>query len=237
MIEIRKQIVAIGGGGFSSEPENPVLDLYLLDQAEASIPAVCFIPTASGDDPAYISAFYAAYNRYECKPSHLSFFSRTPDLRSLILGQDVIYVGGGNTRSMLAVWRDWGLVELLREACKSGVLLAGVSAGAICWFEQGLTDSYEDELTALDCLGFLGGSCSPHYDSEPDRRPAYHRFMMSNTVLPGYAVEDGAAAHFVDGELLQVVSWRSQAKAYRVSRSAGSVLEESLDVRRLGQAG
>ncbi len=236
MDETRKQIIAVGGGGFSSEPENPALDLYLLEQARGATPAVCFLPTASGDDAAYIASFYAAFTRYECHPSHLSFFSRTPDLRSLLLRQDVIYVGGGNTKSMLAVWRDWGLPELLKEACQSGVLLAGVSAGAICWFEQGLTDSYEEELAALDCLGFLSGSCSPHYDGEPERRPAYHRLLLEDAVSPGYAVDDGAAVHFVDGQLHRVVSWRTHAKAYRVSRASQSVVEEALEVRRLDDA-
>jgi dipeptidase E len=229
-----RQIIPIGGGGFGSGPDNPALDLFILEQAGVLSPRVCFIPTATGDDSGYLQSFHEAFSRYDCQRSHLLFFDRTPDLRSVVLNQDVIFVGGGNTRSMLAVWRDWGLVELLREAWQSGTVLAGVSAGAICWFEQGLTDSYSDRLEVLDCLGFLKGSCSPHYDGELERRPSYHRFMKAGTVVPGIALDDGAAAHFVEGELSGVVTSRPNARAYRVVPAGGGVQEIPMDVRYLG---
>src|ERR1700729_3797722 len=111
----------MGGGGFSANPENPLLDLYILKQVRTSNPSVCFIPTASGDSESYIAKFYAAYSKLKCRPTHLRFFQRTPDLRELILGQDVVYVGGGNTKSMLAVWQDWGLPRILRRAWNEGV--------------------------------------------------------------------------------------------------------------------
>jgi dipeptidase E len=123
------------------EPDNLTLDRYILAQARVPEPAVAFVPTASGDADASIVRFYTAFSGLPCRPSHLALFRRTPDLRSYLLAQDVIYVGGGNTKSMLAVWREWGLLELLREAWASGIVLAGISAGAICWFEQGVTDS------------------------------------------------------------------------------------------------
>jgi peptidase E len=153
-----KQINALGGGGFSTEPENPALDLYVLEQAATPNPAVCFAGTAAGDADRYIVNFYSAFTRYDCRPSHLSFFDRTPDIRESLLKQDVIYVGGGNTKSLLGVWREWGLPQILREAWDSGVVLAGISAGAVCWFEQGVSDSYAGSLTLLDCLGFLKGA-------------------------------------------------------------------------------
>src|SRR6476659_5432976 len=140
-----RQIIAMGGGGFSMEPENLTLDRYVLAQAGLAEPRVSFLPTASGDVDSYAASFYTAFARLPCQPSHLMFFRRTPDLREHVLSQDVIYVGGGNTKSMLGVWREWGLPEILREAWEAGVVLAGVSAGCICWFEQGLTDSFEGD--------------------------------------------------------------------------------------------
>ena len=143
-----------------------------------------FVPTASGEPDHYVASFYAAFLKLGCRPSVLTFFKRTPDLRSFLLDQDVIYVGGGNTKSLLALWRDWGVAEILREAWQSGIVLTGVSAGAICWFEQGLTDSFSDGLRPLDCLGFLPGSCCPHYDGEAQRRPSYHRLLAAGKSPP-----------------------------------------------------
>ena len=229
----QSQVIALGGGGFSVEPEEFRIDLYVLQQAHVSNPRICFLPTASGDAEGYISTFYGAFSRYNCRPSHLTLFARTPDLRSHILQQDVIYVGGGNTKSMLALWREWGLDSVLKEAWEAGVVLAGVSAGAICWFEQGLTDSFADRLAVLNCLGFLKGSCCPHYDGEAERRPAYTSALLENRILPGYALEDGAAAHFVAGDFHRAVIARPNAKAYRVQVVNGAVEEESLSNRTL----
>ena len=134
-------IIAIGGAGFSADLPNLALDRYILDQTKNDRPNVLFIPTAPGDSDPYIAKFYAAYATLDAKPRHLTFFQRTPDLEALILAQDAIHVGGGNTKSMLAVWREWGLPDLLGKASAAGIVLAGISAGAICWFEQGVTDS------------------------------------------------------------------------------------------------
>ncbi len=147
MAEIKsRQIIALGGGGFSMEPENLSLDRYILEQAGVERPKVCFIGTASGDADGYLANFYTAFSSLDARPSYLPLFKRTPDIRGRLLNQDVIYVGGGNTVSMLAVWREWGLPEVLEEAWHSGIILAGVSAGAMCWFEHGLTDSFEGKL-------------------------------------------------------------------------------------------
>jgi peptidase E len=142
----------------------------------------------------------------------------------------VIYVGGGNTKSMLAVWRDWGLPELLREAWTSGIVLAGISAGAICWFEHGVTDSFAGPLRPLACLGFLPGSCCPHYDGEAARRPTYHQLLSTGEIAPGVAIDDGAALHFVDTAIHGVVASRRGATAYRVQMHNGVVHEEALPV-------
>jgi dipeptidase E len=144
-----QHIIAIGGGGFATE-DNVLIDRYVLAQARARRPKVLFVPTASGDDAALIARYYTAFTPLACRPSHLTFFKRTPDLRKLLLAQDVIYVGPGNTKSMLALWNDWGLPQILREAWDKGIVLAGTSAGSICWFEQGTTDSYADRLRVLD---------------------------------------------------------------------------------------
>lgn len=225
-----RQIIALGGGGFSMEPDNLTLDRYILAQAHTERPAVAFLPTASGDSDAYVMRFYAAFSGLSCRPSHLYFFHRTPDLRSYLLSQDIVYVGGGNTRSMLGVWREWGLPEILREACEAGVILAGISAGAICWFDQGLTDSSVGDLQPLQCLGFLPGSCVPHYDGEAARRPTYHRLLKTGEMQPGLAIEDGAAVHFVDGGVHRVVASRWEATAYQVRVQNGVVEEEPLPV-------
>lgn len=212
------------------EPDNLTLDRYILAQVRVPEPAVAFVPTASGDADAYIVRFYTAFSRLPCRPSHLALFRRTPDLRSYLLAQDVIYVGGGNTKSMLAVWREWGLPELLREAWASGIVLAGISAGAICWFEQGMTDSFVGQLRVLDDLGFLPGSCCPHYDGEVDLRPAYHQLLLNGEIAPSFALDDGAAIHFINTDVHRVVASRRGAKAYRVRATHSAVQEEPMPV-------
>jgi dipeptidase E len=229
----KRQIIAMGGGGFSMEPENSALDRYVLAQARRANPSVCFIATAGGDSDSYIARFYTAFTKLRCRPTHLKLFARTPDLRALIAAQDVIYVGGGNTKSMLAVWREWQLPQLLRRAWSNGTVLAGISAGAICWFEAGLTDSWADRLAVLPCLGFLPGANCPHYDGETERRPALHRLLSRGAVQPTLALDDGAAAHFVGRRLARVVTSRPAAGAYRVARRQGRVVETPLPVRRL----
>jgi peptidase E len=221
-------IIAIGGAAFSAEPRNLAIDRYILDQTKKQRPNVLFIPTATGDADPYIAKFYAAYASLDAKPLHLSFFQRTVDLRAVISAQDAIYVGGGNTKSMLAVWADWGLADLLKQALASGTVLAGVSAGAICWFEQGVTDSWADSLRPLDCLGFIAGSCCPHYDSEAERRPSYHALLAKGSLTPGIAIEDGVAAHYRHGRLERVVASRPRARAYHVTAASGVVKEDPI---------
>ena len=212
-----RQIIALGGGGFSMEPDNQLLDLYILKQANKSTPKICFIPTASGDADNYIQRFYNAFRQHDCEPSHLSLFSPpTRDLESFILSKDILYVGGGNTKNLLALWKEWGLDVILRKAWEQGVILAGISAGSLCWFEQGVTDSFGDGLEPIQCLGFLKGSHCPHYDGESDRRPAYQNLIATQVIQAGVAADDGVAVHYIDSEIHQVVSSRPNAKAYAV---------------------
>jgi peptidase E len=154
-------------------------------------------------------------------------------LKEALLTQDVIYVGGGNTKSMLAVWRDWDVSRLLRRAWNNGTVIAGISAGAICWFRKGVTDSWGHGLTGLPCLGFLPGTCCPHYDGEPERRPALHRLVASGAVPRALALDDGAAAHFVDRKRLRIVTSRPNARAYDVRRRGTGAVETALPVTSL----
>ncbi|HEY5041963.1 MAG TPA: peptidase E [Verrucomicrobiae bacterium] len=230
----KTQIISMGGGGFSMEPDNPLLDIYFLQQTGKRTPKICFIPTASGDSENYIARFYSAFSKLNCVPSHLSLFKPpTADLESFILGHDAVYVGGGNTRSMLALWREWKLDLILRAALRAGCVLGGISAGAICWFEQGLTDSIPGKLTPLSCLGFLPGSCTPHYDGERERRPALHNLIAAGKMISGVAIDDGAAVHYINSELFKVISSRSKARAYQVRKSSSKIVEKALPVRHL----
>ncbi|MGZ8263858.1 MAG: Type 1 glutamine amidotransferase-like domain-containing protein [Burkholderiales bacterium] len=233
---MRRQILAIGGMALPPELDNLLLVRYFLELTKRKKPNVLYIGTATGDAETGRLRFYAGFSQFDCKPAHLTFFARTPrDLESLVMEQDAIFVGGGNTRSMLAVWKDWGLDLHLRKAWENGVVLGGGSAGSICWFEQGVTDSIAGPLTALRCLGLLPGSNCRHYDSEPERRPTFRKFVATGKILDGVAAEDGVALHYVGNRLAHVVSSRPRAKGYRLTRSGRRAIERRLPTRYLGR--
>lgn len=226
-----RQIIAMGGGGFSMEPLNPLLDLYILRQARSNKPKVCFLPTASGDADNYIERFYESFNKHECLPTHLSLFNPpTQDLESFVMEQDILYVGGGNTRNLLVLWREWQLDSYVERALDSGIVCAGLSAGSLCWYEEGVTDSYGrvTPLGKIEGLGFLPGSHCPHYDGETNRRPAYHALIRSGALLDGVAADDGVALHYKDSRLHQVVSSRPNGRAFHVRLANGEVHEEEI---------
>ena len=224
-----QQIIALGGGGFSMEPDNPALDQYVIDQTGKASPSVCFLGQAGAENPDYALRFYQAFARLGARPTHLALYGwPVVDPEPILLAQDVIYVGGGNTRNMLALWQAWDLPRILRQALENGTVLAGISAGANCWFEQGITDSIAPELGVMACLGWLPGSFCPHYDGEVQRRPTFHRLLAEDRVKPGYAADDGAAFHFVDGSLHKIVSSRPNARGYRLEKREGNVVEESI---------
>ncbi|MGA9225178.1 MAG: Type 1 glutamine amidotransferase-like domain-containing protein [Mesobacillus sp.] len=230
-----RQIIALGGGGFSMEPDNPLLDLYILAQTKKQNPKVCFVPTASGDSENYISRFYKSFESHNCVPSHLSLFSPpSRDLEDYVMDKDVIYVGGGNTKNLIALWKDWSLDAILKKAWQDGIVMAGISAGSICWFEAGVTDSFGEGLEPLKSLGFLKGSNCPHYDGEADRRPIYQRLVSAGQIPGGLAADDGAALHFIGSELHKAVSSRREAKAYQVDLIEGKLREEVLNTEYLG---
>jgi dipeptidase E len=215
-----RHIVAMGGAGLGT-----ALDDYILGLARG--PRVCFVPTASAESPEFVIRFYDTFAR-KAEPSHLSFFPWPPEqLRDFVLGQDVVYVGGGNTANMLAVWRVHGMDDALREAWDQGIVLCGSSAGMICWFEAGLTDSFGPQLEGMrDGLGFLPGSACPHYDGEELRRPRY-RELVDGGFPAGYAAEDGVGLHFAGTELTEIVAAEPGKRAYRVEPGS----EEPLDAR------
>ena len=223
---MKKQIIAIGGGGFGRSPGEGLIEKYILDQSEKNDPKISFIPTATGDNEAYKVNYYSTFSKLHCSPSHLDLFKRTPNLKDLILKQDIIFVGGGNTKSMLAVWKDWGLDILLKEAYEKGVIMSGVSAGAICWFDQGVTDSWAEDLKIMDCLGFIEGACCPHYDEEPQRKPSLNKFITEKVLKSCYAVDGGCALHIEDEKEFKSVVFSENKNSFLVEMKDNKVAEK-----------
>ena len=224
------QIIALGGHSITSNKEDVTLSRYLLDQVQDGRPHICFLSQGSGEDAFYVANFYRHFLELDALPSDLSLFRpHTADVAAFLLDQDIIYIGGGNTKSMLALWREWDVDKILRQCWQQGTLLSGVSAGAICWFDQGLTDSIPGSLTALPCLGFLAGSCSPHFDGEAERRPTYRRLISDGKMAGGYGIDDNAALHFVGCEPPRVVASRADAAAYRVEPTPSGISESKLN--------
>ncbi|MFF1274764.1 Type 1 glutamine amidotransferase-like domain-containing protein [Streptomyces marokkonensis] len=226
--------LALLGGGFSTDDDG-LLDDWLLGHVRGPRPKVCFVPTASGDASAYTEKFLDAFGTRECEPSVLSLFRRElgdEALRAFLLSQDVVYVGGGNTANLLAVWRVHGVDRLMREAYERGTLLCGISAGANCWAEGSHTDSFGPLTYLADGLGLLPGSVCPHYDGEPGRRDSYRAAVAGGVLPAGWAVEDGVGALFADGRLVEAVTRRPEARLYRVQAGAGDEAHErALDCR------
>src|SRR5437773_98904 len=219
-----RRILACGG----RQLYHPALTRYLFSLSSKPRPRVLFLPTASGDKADYLLTFYQAMAGMDCEPSHLPLFdleASRPAER--IRGADIVMVGGGNTANMLAIWRLHGIDRALRDAYDAGTVLTGWSAGCICWFEAGITDSFTMELGPLnDGLRLLGGSACPHYDSQERRRPVYAREIGAG-LPPGIALDDAVAARYDDERLIEIVSARPEGGAYRVEASG----EQRLPVR------
>jgi peptidase E len=230
-----RQIVAFGGGGFSMESGNPLLDDYVLGLTGARRPKVCFLPSASGDADHYVVRFYRAFPAERCEASHISLFRREQgpdDLRTHLLEQDLIYVGGGSVVSLLGVWRAHGIDAILREAWERGVILCGLSAGSLCWFSDAVT-GFHGAPRAVEGLGLLPFSNCVHYEPGSGRRRAYRDFVRAG-MSPGYAAEDGAALHFVGSELSRVVASRPEARGYRLDALGERVVEMRIATTYLG---
>jgi dipeptidase E len=218
-------IVPIGGGKFCDG-----LARFLIGLSGKVRPRLLYIGTASAEDPEQALRSYDRFGQV-AEVSRLEFFPWPPeDLRSTVLDQDLVFVGGGNTANMLAIWRLHGVDELLAEALEAGVVLAGSSAGGICWFEQGVTDSFGPQPERMDCLGFLSGSFCPHWDDEEQRRPRYHG-LLKDGLAAGYAADAGVGLHFVDRELQEAVGCDEGSGAYRLEVVDGEVVETPVSTR------
>lgn len=229
-------VVATGAGKAMMERRTDPTHDYILGLTGKERPRVLFVGTATGDDAAYILSFYRTYDSDRCAPHHLTLFHRDlDDLAGFVGGFDVIHVGGGNTANMLDVWRRQGLDEILRERWEdpaSNVVFTGGSAGGICWFEGGTTDSYGPTLQVLpEGLGFLAGSFCPHYDAEDQRRPLYHRALIDGTLPAGYAVGNLQSLHFDGDDLVTAISPVEEPLALRVEARDGQIVETPLPVR------
>jgi aminopeptidase N len=220
-----RNIIAIGGGGFGRNPSEGIIEEYILKQTKKKKPNICFIPTATGDNDAYKVNYYATFSKLNCNPTHLDFFKRTPDLKKLISEQDAIFVGGGNTKSMLAVWKEWQLDKILKKAYKEGTVMSGVSAGAICWFQNGITDSWDSDLKIMPCMNFVKGTCCPHYDEEPERKPIVKKIILTNKVKKIFAIDGGAALHIKNEKYFKSVIFKIAKSSYAVSSNKGNLIE------------
>ena len=232
-MDMEPAIVAIGGGSLN-EGAGPQLEDYVLSLADAPEPRVCFIPTASGDSPAAIARFYEFFTARDCRPCHLGLFDRkVSDLAAFLRQQDVVYVGGGNTATMLAIWRLHGLDAALREAWQQGVVLAGSSAGASCWHAASVVDSFGPTTPLPDGLGFIPASFCPHYDSAPERRPVFQQSVGAGLIPAGIAAEDGVAVRYTGTEVAEIVASRAGARAWRLEQTPEGASETLLEPRLL----
>ncbi len=223
------QIVAIGGGGFGRAMGNMKIEKYILSLSKSSKPRICFIPTASGDNDLYKLSFYRVFSRLNCFPSHIDFFKRTIDLEKCILDQDIVYVGGGNTRSMLAIWREWGLDEILKKAYQKGVIMSGVSAGAICWFEKGITDSKADGLSLMSCLNFVNANCCPHFDEEPERIPYVEKIINNNIIDSCIGIEGDCALHLINEKPYKSIDFGEKKNSYLIKVFENDLVKIAFD--------
>jgi len=231
-------VLAVGGGMLMPRDAVPLQVKYAIELTGQARPRLCVLNTAVGDDPNAYLRFYDRLAETPARVRHLALFPmpNVTDPEDLLMSQDVIFVGGGSVANMVAVWRVHGIDEILRKAWHAGIVLAGSSAGGICWFEGGTTDSFGVRLRPFtDGLGMLAGSFCPHYNSEPERRPLYRRLVADGSLPDGVACDDGAGAHYVDETLAELVADRPEANAYRVAADgAGGAFETVLDVRFLG---
>jgi dipeptidase E len=225
---MKKQIIVSGGGGFARKNSSHAFERYIIAQTQKENPRICFLPQASNEDVGYVLNFTETFHALGARPEWVSLFGRVEDSwKDKLLNADIIYVGGGNTKSMIALWKAWGVDEILRQAYHKGIVMAGVSAGMICWFEQGITDSVWP-LGVVEGLGFLKGSCCPHFDSEVERQEVYLGKVKAGDVIPGIALEDDTAAHFIDGILHAIITDKANKKAFAVANIGLQEIKKTL---------
>jgi len=221
-----KNIVAIGGGGFGRSLGSLEIEKYIISLISKKRPKICFIPTASGDSSLYKLNFYRAFSKLDCITSHIDFFSRTENLEEKVLTQDIIYVGGGNTKSMLAVWKEWNLHKILRDAYQKGIVMSGVSAGAICWFEKGITDSFAETLNIIDCLGLVEGISCPHFDEEKEREPYVNDVIQRGIIESCICIEGNCALHIKNDFEYSSIDFGNGKKCFLVTKDNNNLIKE-----------
>lgn len=222
----KKNIVAIGGGGFGRSLGNLKIEKYIISLVRKNRPKICFIPTASGDNDLYKLNFYRAFSNLNCITSHIDLFSRTENLEDKVLSQDIIFVGGGNTKSMLAVWKDWNLDNILKTGYERGIVMSGVSAGAICWFDKGITDSFAERLEIIDCLGIVNGIACPHYDEEKEREPFVKKIIQTQKINSCICIEGNCALHIKDDFKYESINFGIEKKCLKISMKNDMFIEE-----------
>lgn len=222
MCSTERQIIALGGGGFSDEPDNLFLDGYVLAQSPKSKPGICFIASAGGDAKDYIDRFYSSYRKLPCEPSHIELTkTKLPydKLKTFLLSRDIIFIGGGSTAFLMSLFKKLRMKGILRAAWNKGVILSGMSAGAMCWFAEGFTNPSGNIFRRLRCLGFLEGSFCPHYNKGNQLRRVFRKMIRSGELSSGYGVEDGVALHFIQTKLSAVISSRADGKAFYIKEN------------------
>lgn len=228
---MQKQIIASGGDGFLMS-DNHLFDCYILSCSEKKQPKICFLPTASGDNPDLSKYFVYLFNNYGADASYLNLIEpNVDDIEDFLMDQDIIYVGGGNTKSMLGIWREWGVDSTLKKAYDKGIILSGISAGSVCWFDECLSDCYRNKLTVLPALGFIKGSNVVHFSKQ--RRFLYEANLKNNKIKPGYACTNFASLHFVDGELHKAIKTVNGAYAEYFSYENNEIYSKNLNPEKI----
>ena len=228
-----KNIVAIGGGGFGRSLGSLEIEKYIISLVDKKRPKICFIPTASGDSSLYKLNFYRAFSKLDCITTHIDFFSRTENLEEKVLSQDIIYVGGGNTKSMLAVWKEWNLDNILLDAYEKGIVMSGVSAGAICWFEKGITDSFAKELNIINCLGIVSGIACPHFDEEKEREPYVNDLIQRQFIESCICIEGNCALHIKNDSEYYSIDFGKGKKCFRLSKENNNLKKETFEMKNI----
>ncbi|KGF89474.1 Peptidase E [Prochlorococcus marinus str. MIT 9107] len=218
--------MAIGGGGFGRSLGSLEIEKYIISLISKKRPKICFIPTASGDSSLYKLNFYRAFSKLDCIVSHIDFFSRTENLADKVLTQDIIYVGGGNTKSMLAVWKEWNLQNILKIAYERGIIMSGVSAGAICWFDKGITDSFAKELSIINCLGIVDGIACPHFDEEKEREPYVNDVIKKGIIKSCICIEGNCALHIKNDFQYSSIDFGDGKKCFRIFKENSNLKKE-----------
>ena len=217
------------------EPDNGLLDKYILDLVPKERPKICFMGTASHDGKEYLDMFNNFFKNQQCEPSHLSLTHPPKDIEAFIMDKDIIHVGGGNTTLIIDTWKKFGVDKIMKKAWEAGIILTGMSAGAICWFDDGITNPSPGVLTRLPCLGLLNGSFCPHYDDRAELKSAFHKLILEGIIEEGYGVEDGAAVHFVGNEPIRVITSRPGVTAYKVRKVRNKITDTPMKPVYLGK--